>query len=87
MADFKKQFFNYRLTTAEILYHYPDYPELLQTYIWQDYDVAPKFPVLNKFLKFWENEIEGRLHSVTLASTDLITPGEMRFVDGELRMQ
>ena len=36
----------FSLTTAEILYRLPDYPRLLQSYIWQDYDVAPEFPKL-----------------------------------------
>ena len=34
----------YGLTTAKILYHFPDHPHLLQSFIWQDYDLAPKFP-------------------------------------------
>ena len=42
---------DYRLTTAEILYHLPDHPEILQSYIWQDMDIAPRFPVLQKFLR------------------------------------
>ena len=33
----------YGLTTARILYHLPDHPHLLQTYVWQDYDIAPSF--------------------------------------------
>ena len=40
----------FSLTTAEILYRLPDYPRLLQSYIWQDYDVAPEFPKLVDFL-------------------------------------
>ena len=32
---------SYRLTTAEILYHLPDHPGLLQSYVWQDLDLAP----------------------------------------------
>ena len=52
---------DYRLTTAEILYHLPDHPEiLLQTYIWQDLDIAPRFPVLHKFLDFWHRETGGQ---------------------------
>ena len=39
----------YGLTTAEILYRMPDHPSFLQTYIWQEYDLAPKFPVLFRF--------------------------------------
>ena len=51
---------DYRLTTAEILYHLPDHPEILQTYVWQDLDIAPRFPVLHKFLDFWDRELDGR---------------------------
>ncbi|MCB1557014.1 MAG: hypothetical protein KDJ15_06850 [Alphaproteobacteria bacterium] len=73
--DFTRQVTqDYRLTTAEILYRLPDYPDFLQTYIWQDYDVVPRFPVLTRFLSFWEREIEGPLHSVTVASRSLIAP-------------
>ena len=71
---------SYRLTTAEILYHLPDHPAMLQTFIWQDLDLAPSYPVLTKFLDFWEREIEGRLHSVRVGSALLISPGEIRHV-------
>jgi uncharacterized protein Usg len=54
----------YRLTTAEITYRLPDHPLLLQTYIWQKFDIAPNFPVLHQFLKFWRENVEGELHSV-----------------------
>ena len=43
----------YRLATAEITYHMPDFPALLQTFVWQHYDLAPHFPRLRKFLDFW----------------------------------
>jgi len=69
---------DYRLTTAEILYHLPDHPAVLQSFIWQELDVAPKFPVLRKFLDFWSSNIDGKLHSVRVASSALITPGEWR---------
>ena len=63
MANLEMQLIkSYRLTTAEIYYHLPDYPELLQSYIWQEYDYAPKFPVLHGFLDFWTNNIEGKIH-------------------------
>jgi len=78
MATLARQLQRYRLTTAEILYHLPDHPSLLQSYTWQDYDLSPEFPVLHRFLDFWRDSIEGRLHSVTVASTRLITAGEFR---------
>ncbi len=68
----------YRLATAEILYHLPDHPRLLQTFVWQDYDIAPRFPVLNRFLEFWTRQIEGRLHSVRVTGKELISSAEMR---------
>ena len=68
---------DYRLTTAEILYHLPDHPGLLQTYIWQDLDLAPQFPVLKKFLDFWARELDGKLHSIRVANAKLIQPSRM----------
>lgn len=68
----------YRLTTAEILYHMPDHPRLLQSYIWQEYDLAPKFPALAKFLDFWERQLDGKLHSVRVTSARLVSAAEYR---------
>jgi uncharacterized protein Usg len=65
---------NYRLTTAEILYHMPDHPGILQSYIWQDLDLAPKFPVLHRFLDFWHRELDGRVHSVRVTSASVVKP-------------
>jgi uncharacterized protein Usg len=73
MANLILQLKDYRLTTAEILYHLPDHPKLLQTFLWQEYDLAPEFPELHRFLTFWEREIEGKLHSVRVGSKKLIT--------------
>lgn len=65
----------YRLTTAEILYHLPDHPSMLQSFTWQHYDVAPRFPELRRFLVFWRENIEGRLHSVRVARKELLGAG------------
>lgn len=75
---------NYRLTTAHILYRMPDHPAFLQEYIWQELDLAPRFPVLTKFLRFWEKNLEGKLHSVKVAHAELIKPAEFRAVGGLL---
>lgn len=76
----------YRLTTAEILYHMPDHPGLLQTFVWQELDLAPRFPVLNKFLRFWDINIEGRLHSVRVAARGLISAAELKHASGEFTL-
>ncbi len=70
----------YRLATAEILYRMPDYPALLQSYVWQDYDLPPSFPALTKFLRFWRDNLDGELHSVRVTSAKLLSPGRWRSV-------
>jgi len=88
MANFQMQFLkDYRLTTAEIIYRLPDHPKLLQTFLWQEYDIAPEFPVLLKFLDFWKREIEGKIHSVIVASNKIITPSDTKFYDHEITIQ
>ena len=84
--EFIRQLEGYGLTTAKILYRMPDHPQLLQSYIWQEYDLAPKFPVLLGFLEFWKRELEGPLHSVTVSHSRLIRPTEYQAVDGVLTL-
>ena len=85
-GDFKRQLDGYRLTTAEILYHLPDHPAVLQSYIWQDYDLAPKFPRLMKFPDFWSHNLEGPLAQVRIAHAGLIGPVELRHVGAEWKL-
>jgi uncharacterized protein Usg len=73
-----RQLQNYRLTTAEILYRMPDHPGVLQTFVWQQLDLAPEFPVLCRFLDFWNRELDGKLYKVRVAAAGLITASEWR---------
>ena len=84
--DFIKQVNGYGLTTAHILYRRPDHHWLLQSYVWQAYDLFPAFPELNRFLAFWREKLEGPLHSVEYTHSRLIAPNEWRKVDGELML-
>ena len=84
--DFRKQVLGYGLTTAQILYRMPDHPALLQSYVWQDYDLFPKFPALKDFLAFWEAKLDGPLFAVTVAHSKLIKPAELRAIDGVFRL-
>jgi uncharacterized protein Usg len=86
MSDLRLQLQGYRMTTAEILYHLPDHPSLLQSFIWQHLDIAPEFPVLRRFLDFWVRNIEGKLHSVKVARMPLVTPGELRYAGVSLNL-
>lgn len=82
----KAQLAGFSLTTAEILYRLPDHPSLLQSYIWQEYDLAPRFPKLKSFLDFWTATLDGKLFKVTVAHSELIRPAEVRLVGAELRV-
>ncbi len=86
MSHIALQLKQYRLTTAEILYHFPDHPDLLQTYLWQDLDLAPEFPILRRFLRFWQKSLDGKLHSVKVASTELLKPAEFRMASAHLTL-
>lgn len=81
-----RQLSGYGLTTAHILYRLPDYPAFLQSYVWQDYDLAPGFPELHHFLAFWKRELDGPLHSVRVAHQGLISAPECRIAAAEFSL-
>ncbi len=85
MSETELMLKGYGLTTAEIFYRMPDYRNVLNTFVWQDYDLAPDHDRLMKFIDFWKAEIEGPLHSVRFTHRKLIAPGEWRSVVGEFR--
>lgn len=85
-GDFERQLRGWSLTTAEIMYRMPDYRDILQTFIWQDYDLAPKFPRLIKFLDFWAHNLDGPLASVRVAHASIIRPAEFKHIGHEWRL-
>ena len=72
--EFNKMLLGYGVTTADITYRMPDYKDILQSYIWQEYDLAPDFPTLHKFLDFWTLELDGPIYKVTVSHSQLIRP-------------
>ncbi|MFO1249246.1 MAG: usg protein [Alphaproteobacteria bacterium] len=84
--EFTAQLQGYGLTTAEIHYHMPDHPSLLQLYVWQEYDLAPVFPGLTAFLDFWQKELSGALHSVRVAHNHLVRPSEWKALNGVFQL-
>lgn len=76
----------FSLTTAEILYRLPDHPSLLQAYVWQDYDLHPRFPRLKAFLDFWSANLEGKLYRITVAHKGLLSPREVRLAAAQLHL-
>jgi uncharacterized protein Usg len=79
---FLAQMAGYGLSTVEIHSYMPDHRSLLQQFVMQQYDVAPQFSGLGRFLAFWRREIDAVLHSVRVAHKHLIGPQEWHAVDG-----
>ncbi|MBY0567556.1 MAG: usg protein [Hyphomonadaceae bacterium] len=75
--DLSLQLQGWRLATAEVLYYMPDHPTLLQSFVWQTLDLAPRYPRIHQFLNFWREEIDAVIHSVTLASGETIAPARV----------
>ena len=86
MTAFELQLQGYRLTTAEIIYRLPDHPALLQSFIWQKFDLAPDYPVLRRFLEFWSANIEGKLHSVNVRQSSRTGPARFRHIKHALTL-
>ncbi|MFN4281901.1 MAG: usg protein [Alphaproteobacteria bacterium] len=76
----------YRLATVEIIYRMPDHPDLLQSFLWQQYDIAPDYPTLRKFLDYWRANIEATIHSIRMANRELVSAAEMRLPGAYLRL-
>lgn len=74
----------WRLSTLEVLYYMPDHPQLLQSFVWQTLDLAPRYPRVHEFLDFWKREIDAVIHSVRLASGETLAPGRINSVDAML---
>lgn len=79
--DFRSRLAGASLATAEILYHLPDHPRLVQVFIWQTLDEAPCFTRIRTFLDFWRNEIEATIEVVRIAHSALLKPAEWRSLD------
>ena len=84
MTETEMMLKGYGLTTAEFFYHMPDHIHVLNTFVWQDYDLAPDHPRLFRFVEFWQSEIDGPLHSVRFSHRRPVGAGIWRHVVGEL---
>jgi uncharacterized protein Usg len=80
-AEIEFRLGGWRLATAEVLYYLPDHPSLLQSFVWQTLDLAPAYPRIHRFLEFWRREIDAVIHSVQLASGEMLAPAVFRKAD------
>jgi uncharacterized protein Usg len=83
MSETELMLRGYGLTTAQLYYRMPDFQNVLNTFVWQEYDLAPDHPKLFEFIEFWQDTIEGPLHSVQYTHRKLLSSGEWQQVVGE----
>ena len=83
MSETELMLRGYGLTTAQLFYRMPDYKNVLNTFVWQEYDLAPDHPKLFEFIEFWQDTIEGPLHSVQYTHRKMLSSGEWQQIVGE----
>jgi len=49
-----------------VYYYLPDYTNLVQEFTWGTVDVIPEYPRINRFLKYWNNNIDAVIASIEL---------------------
>lgn len=74
----------FAIVSVHILYRVPDHRDLLQEFFWQEYDYVPRLPRICEFINYWERYLDGPLYSVTVASSLLLKPAELRLSDKRL---
>lgn len=70
-----------RLVTFSILYHLPDYQNIINEFIMQQFDLVPELPRLIAFLDFWDDKIEGPIKSVQVAWSGIRYSRSIRSID------
>jgi uncharacterized protein Usg len=69
------------LVNVTVLYYMPDYRSILNEFIWQTYDKAPKYPRVEQFVAHWEKEIDARIKEVQIFDARGFDPLRYRRVE------
>jgi len=85
---FRQSPFNgFELVTIEVLYHMPDHPHVLNTFVWQTLDQPPELLRARAFIDYWQAEIEAQIAQVRIACASLLRPHDLRHIDSVWRLQ
>ena len=50
--------------SVQVVYYIPDYLHLVNEFIWQTEDQQPDYPRINRFLDYWDKNIDGPIKEV-----------------------
>ncbi len=73
-----------RLVTMSIIYGLPDHKSIINEFVWQLHDLVPELERVRRFLKFWDNNIDGPIKLVQITYPGIKIPRSVRCVDSLL---
>jgi len=56
----------------------PDYQHILNLFSFQDDDVPPEYPRMQRFVKYWEENLEAKIKEIQIGS---VNQSDIRRVD------
>lgn len=59
-----------KLVTVDVFYYLPDYPSLINEFVWQCDDVVPNLPRVHRFLNYWKQNNLAVISQVLVAISD-----------------
>ena len=59
-----------KLVTTNVYYYIPDYPGLVNMFLFQCEDYVPDIPKINKFLKYWKDNNLAVIKEIIIAHSD-----------------
>ena len=60
----------WELTTIQVYYYIPDYEHIVNLFMFQDDDVPPKYPRMQRFVQYWEENIIAKIESIKISSAN-----------------
>ena len=64
--------------SVQVVYYIPDYLHLVNEFIWQTEDQQPDYPRINRFLDYWDKNIDGPIKEVYIHDQE---DSKIRIVD------
>jgi uncharacterized protein Usg len=75
-----------KLVTCQVFYYMPMHRSLIQEFIFQDYDIIPIYPRMNRFLDFWRREIDAVIKEIYISEADPFSGRKFNRVDEIFRI-
>ena len=56
--------------TVQVVYYIPDDLHIVQEFLWQTEDQKPDYPRIDRFLNYWDKNIDGPIKEVYIHDND-----------------